>query len=127
MGTIIGTVASPQEAETVVQRLLAAGFRPSHISVLGAQGTPLSLPPEQKQAARGALRGMSLFGLLGAIVGVLLGLLALHVLGLGLGVHGHTMAGPAAALLTAVLAGLAFGGMAGFLAYSVTGEEQTAP
>jgi len=129
MSTVVGTVAGSQEAEGVVQRLLMAGVRASDISVMGAQGVPLSLPEERRRTFRAQMVGILLYATIGAVAGlVMTWLLAVNLPGLGQLINGpHSLANHGNTAATFILAGLGFGAVTGFLATAVAGEESTAP
>ncbi len=129
MSTVVGTVAGAQEAERVVQRLIVAGVRASDISVMGAQGVPLSLPTEQRRTFRAQMTGILLYAAVGAVAGLIMTwLLAVNLPGLGQLINApHSLANPGNTAVTFILAGLGFGAVTGFLATAVAGEEGTAP
>ena len=128
MSTLFATVAGPREADEVVRQLISTGLPPTEISVVGVQGVPLSLGAEEAQTRRGIVRGLLRYGLLGGIVGLLCGLLTLHIPGLGnMAVVPGAQAGPPTTMAIMFVAGLGFGAIVGFLANAVAGEESTAP
>ena len=107
MTTIVGAFETREMAARAVDALLAEGFAPDQISVLGRHGQPVSVTPENETATSVAT-GASI----GAVAGAALaGVIALAIPGVGpllaLGVWGG--------LLPAALAGGLTGGLIGFL------------
>ncbi len=107
MSTLIGAFETRQMAAHAVDALLAAGFPPDQVSVLGRHGELSDVTPENETATRVAT-GASMGAVAGA---VLMGVVALAVPGVG----PLLAVGAWGALLPAALAGGLAGGLIGFL------------
>jgi hypothetical protein len=110
---IIGIVETQVQAENVVGRLQAAGFGTKDISVLfpDAKGTTTFAHEQNTKAPEGAVAGVSVGGVIGGTLGVLAGIGALAIPGLG----PFIAAGPIMAGLSGIAAGAAVGGLTGAL------------
>ena len=82
---VIGMVETRSQAETIVQRLQAAGFVAKEISVLFPDngGTKAFAHEQHTKAPEGAAAGAGAGGILGGTLGVLAGIGALAIPGLG--------------------------------------------
>src|SRR5690348_12872210 len=110
---VIGILESRAQAETVVQSLTSAGFATHNISVLfpNASGSKDFAHEHSTKAPEGAVAGVSAGGLLGGTLGLLAGIGALAIPGLGV----FIAAGPLMATLGGVAAGATIGGLTGAL------------
>lgn len=110
---IIGIVQTQYQAEKVVQQLQENGFLPSDISVLfpDRQGTSDFAIEHNTKAPEGAAAGAGTGGLLGGALGLLAGIGALAIPGLG----PFIAAGPIIATLSGAAVGAGVGGLAGAL------------
>lgn len=110
---IVCTVDSRARAEEAIQRLTAAGFGTNDISVLmaDAAGTKDFAHEHHTKAPEGAIGGVAAGGAVGGGLGLLLGLGALAIPGLG----AFIAAGPIMAALGGAAAGAAVGGVTGAL------------
>ncbi len=101
------------QAEVVVDQLRNAGFTPNDISVLfpDKSGTKDFAHEHSTKAPEGAIGGASMGGLVGGTLGVLAGIGALAIPGLG----PFIAAGPIMAGLSGIAAGATVGGVAGAL------------
>ena len=110
---IIGLVASEAQAERIVDQLQSAGFSSSDVSVLlpDAKGTRDFAHEKNTKAPEGAVAGVGAGGALGGTLGLLAGIGALAIPGLG----PFIAAGPIMAALSGAAAGMAVGGVAGAL------------
>jgi len=106
-------VQSRTEAETIVGQLQAAGFANNDISVLfpNKDGTKDFAHEHNTKAPEGAVAGAGAGGLLGGTVGLLAGIGALAIPGLG----PFIAAGPLLAALSGAAAGATVGGVTGAL------------
>ena len=106
-------VPTLHEAETIVSSLQAAGFSNNDISVLfpDKQGTKDFAHEHNTKAPEGAVVGASAGGLIGGTIGLLAGIGALAIPGLG----PFIAAGPLLAALSGAAAGAAVGGVSGAL------------
>ncbi len=106
-------VKTQNEAEYVVSQLQAAGFQNNDISVLfpDQQGTKDFAHEHNTKAPEGAVAGVGAGGVLGGTLGLLAGIGALAIPGLG----PFIAAGPLMAALGGAAAGAAVGGVAGAL------------
>lgn len=106
-------VQSRTEAETIVGHLQAAGFSNNDISVLfpNKDGTKDFAHEHNTKAPEGAVAGAGAGGLLGGTVGLLAGIGALAIPGLG----PFIAAGPLLAALSGAAAGATLGGVTGAL------------
>jgi hypothetical protein len=111
--TVIGLVATQAEAEKVVAELQRAGFSSKDVSALFAdkQGTRDFAMEKNTKAPEGAVTGVGAGGVLGGTLGLLAGIGALAIPGLG----PFIAAGPIMAALSGAAAGAAVGGIAGAL------------
>lgn len=106
-------VQSQVEADAVVGELQRAGFANNDISALfpDQQGTRDFAHEHNTKAPEGAVAGVGAGGLLGGTLGLLAGIGALAIPGLG----PFIAAGPILATLSGVAAGATVGGVAGAL------------
>jgi hypothetical protein len=110
---VVGIVETREQAETIVNRLLASGFGTKDISALfpDNHGTKAFGYEQHTKAPEGATAGASAGGVLGGTLGVLVGIGALAIPGLG----PFIAAGPILAGLSGIAAGATVGGLAGAL------------
>jgi hypothetical protein len=110
---VIGIVDSEGEAENLLQRLRQDGFSSSEISAIfpDKRGTRDFAHEHHTKAPEGAVAGAAGGGLLGGTLGLLAGIGALAIPGLG----PFIAAGPLMAALSGAAAGAAVGGIAGAL------------
>ncbi|MDB4943353.1 MAG: hypothetical protein JWP97_2887 [Labilithrix sp.] len=110
---IIGLVERQDQAEIIVTQLQSAGFAPSDISVLfpDKSGTKDFAHEHNTKAPEGAAAGAGTGGLLGGTIGVLAGIGALAIPGLG----PFIAAGPLLAALSGAAIGAGVGGLTGAL------------
>ena len=111
---VIGIVESRSTAEQIVAELHRSGFGPNEISVVfpdNKESTGFALENSTK-APEGAIAGAGAGGILGGTFGVLVGIGALAIPGLGL----FIAAGPLLAGLSGIAAGVTVGGLVGALA-----------
>jgi hypothetical protein len=112
---VFGIYASSSHAESAVDRLLAAGFSNSDISVLlqDDRSTRDFAHEKETKAPEGATAGVTAGGIIGGTLGVLAGIGALAIPGLG----PFIAAGP----IMGGLAGLGVGGAVGGLVGALVG------
>jgi hypothetical protein len=114
---VIGTVDTRAQADSVVTQLLGAGFQNQDISVLfpDPRGEDRVVVEKVKtghtHAADGAIAGVGAGGIALGSLGLLAGIGALAIPGLG----PFIAAGPIVATLSGLIAGAAVGGVAGAL------------
>lgn len=110
---VLGLVTSHAQAESVVSALHIAGFRTSDISALFPDKSASRdfVHEQHTKAPEGALAGVGAGGALGGTLGLLVGIGALAIPGLG----PFIAAGPILAALSGIAAGAAVGGIAGSL------------
>lgn len=110
---VLGVATSHAQAETIVADLHASGFGNNHISVLfpNAKITRDFAFEQHTKAPEGALAGVGAGGMMGGTIGLLVGLGALVIPGIG----PILAAGPLVAFLTGAAAGATVGGIAGGL------------
>lgn len=110
---IVGIVDSRERAESVIANLQAAGIRPGAVSVLlpDKSGSKDFAHEHNTKAPEGAVTGAGAGGVLGGTLGLLAGIGALAIPGLG----PFIAAGPLMAALSGAAAGAAVGGVAGAL------------
>jgi len=110
---VIGIVDSREKAERTVEQLRSSGFGVEDISVLfpDKRGTQDFAHEQHTKAPEGALAGVGTGGVLGGTLGLLAGIGALAIPGLG----PLIAAGPIMAALSGVAAGAAVGGLTGAL------------
>ena len=108
---IIGIVESRAHAEAVVESLRNVGISVNDISVLfpDKRGTQDFAHEHSTKAPEGAIAGVSTGGLLGGTLGLLAGIGALAIPGLG----PFIAAGPLMAALSGAAAGATLGGLTG--------------
>ena len=101
------------QAEAIVSQLQTVGFTPNEISVLfpDKQGTKDFAHEHNTKAPEGAVAGAGTGGVLGGTIGLLAGIGALAIPGLG----PFIAAGPLLAALSGAAAGAAVGGLTGAL------------
>jgi hypothetical protein len=111
--TVIGIVESQAQAETIVDSLQAGGFSGNDISALfpDKRGTKDFAHEKNTKAPEGAVAGIAGGGVIGGTIGLLAGIGALAIPGLG----PFIAAGPLMAALSGAAAGAAVGGVAGAL------------
>lgn len=111
--TVIGIVDSQQQAELAVANLQQVGFSAGDISALfpDTRGTRDFAHEHHTKAPEGAVTGVASGGLLGGTLGLLAGIGALAIPGLG----PFIAAGPLMATLSGAAAGAAVGGVTGAL------------
>lgn len=110
---VICVARSQAQAESIVGQLQRAGFATNDISVLfpSKSGTRDFAHEFNTKAPEGAIAGVGAGGVLGGTLGVLAGIGALAIPGLG----PFIAAGPLMAALSGAAAGAAVGGVAGAL------------
>jgi hypothetical protein len=110
---VIGLVNDVTQAEAVVADLQRAGFGTNDISVLfpDKQGTRDFAHEKNTKAPEGAVAGVGAGGAIGGTLGLLAGIGALAIPGLG----PFIAAGPILAALSGAAAGAAVGGITGAL------------
>ena len=110
---VIGLVSNYQQAEQTVAALRSAGFRDEDISVLfpDKQGTRDFAHEQHTKAPEGAIGGAGVGGAVGGTIGLLAGIGALAIPGLG----PFIAAGPLLATLSGAAAGATVGGITGAL------------
>src|SRR5450432_930719 len=111
--SVIGIVETQVQAERVVDDLQASGVPSTDISVLfpDTRGTKDFAHEHNTKAPEGAVAGVSAGGVIGGTVGLLAGIGALAIPGVG----PLIAAGPLMAALSGAAAGAAIGGIAGGL------------
>jgi len=110
---VIGMVETRGQAESVVDALRQAGFDVNDMSVLfpDKRGTQDFAHEQHTKAPEGAVAGVGTGGLLGGTLGLLAGMGALAIPGIG----PLIAAGPIMAALSGAAAGAAVGGLTGAL------------
>src|SRR5688572_19635142 len=110
---IIGLVTSQAQAERIVDQLQSASFSSNDISVLfpDKQGTRDFAHEKNTKAPEGAVTGAGAGGVVGGTLGLLAGIGALAIPGVG----PFIAAGPIMAALSGAAAGAAVGGITGAL------------
>jgi hypothetical protein len=110
---VIGIVASHEQAENMVEQLRASGFSDNDISVLfpDKKGTRDFAHEHSTKAPEGAIGGAGAGGVVGGTLGLLAGIGALAIPGLG----PFIAAGPIMAALSGAAAGATVGGITGAL------------
>jgi hypothetical protein len=110
---VLGLLASSRQAETIVGDLSQGGFAHDDISVLfpDKTGTRDFAHEQNTKAPEGAIAGVGAGGAVGGTLGLLVGLGALAIPGLG----PFIAAGPILAALSGAAAGAAVGGITGAL------------
>lgn len=110
---VIGFVATQPQAETIVTQLRADGISPTDISVLmpDKRNAHEFTHDKATKAPEGAVAGTSAGGLVGGVLGLLAGIGALAIPGLG----PLIAAGPIVAALSGIGAGGVVGGVVGAL------------
>jgi hypothetical protein len=110
---VFGLYATQEQVEAAVDKLRAAGFRPTDISILLPEnlGTKDLAHEKHSKAPEGASTGAASGAVLGGVLGWLTGIGALAIPGLG----PFLAAGPIVALLAGVGAGATVGGVTGAL------------
>ena len=110
---VIGIVQTQYQAEKIVEQLQANGFLPTDISVLfpDRQGSSDFAIEHNTKAPEGAAAGAGTGGLLGGTLGLLAGIGALAIPGLG----PFIAAGPIIATLSGAAVGAGVGGLTGGL------------
>ncbi len=111
--TVMGLVGNTLTAEAVVEQLQRSGFGTNDISVLvpDKAGTRDFAHEKNTKAPEGAVAGVGAGGAIGGTLGLLAGIGALAIPGLG----PFIAAGPIMAALGGAAAGAAVGGIAGAL------------
>lgn len=110
---VIGLVESEAKAELIVAELQRTGFSNNDISALlpDKRGTRDFAHENNTKAPEGAVAGVSAGGAIGGTLGLLAGIGALAIPGVGI----FIAAGPIMAALSGAAAGAAVGGIAGAL------------
>lgn len=110
---VIGLVESEAKAELIVAELQRKGFSNNDISALlpDKRGTRDFAHENNTKAPEGAVAGVSAGGAIGGTLGLLAGIGALAIPGVGI----FIAAGPIMAALSGAAAGAAVGGIAGAL------------
>ncbi len=110
---VLGFVTTRAQAEAIVSNLQSEGFGTNDISVLfpDTQGTHDFAHEKHTKAPEGAVAGVGAGGAIGGTLGLLAGIGALAIPGLG----PFIAAGPILAALSGAAAGAAVGGVAGAL------------
>jgi hypothetical protein len=110
---VIGILASYGQAETVVETLTSEGIPARDISVLfpDTRGSHDFAHEHSTKAPEGAVAGVSAGGVIGGAIGLLAGIGALAIPGIG----PFIAAGPLMATLSGAAAGAALGGLTGAL------------
>jgi len=110
---VVGLVLNQIEAEKIVSELQRSGFTSNDISALlpDTKGTRDFAHENHTKAPEGAIAGVSAGGAIGGTLGLLAGIGALAIPGLGVLIA----AGPIVALLSGAAAGAAVGGVTGAL------------
>ncbi|HEY2734047.1 MAG TPA: DUF3341 domain-containing protein [Polyangiales bacterium] len=111
--SVMGMLDSQLQAETIVRDLQESGFLQSALSVLfpDQDGTRDFAHEHHTKAPEGAIAGVGAGGAIGGTLGVLAGIGALAIPGVG----PFIAAGPLLAALSGAAAGAAVGGIAGGL------------
>jgi hypothetical protein len=111
--TVIGIVDSQSQAESIIYSLQRSGFPLHQISALlpDKRGTSDFAHEHNTKAPEGAVAGVASGGVIGGTIGLLAGIGALAIPGLG----PFIAAGPLMATLSGAAAGAAVGGVAGAL------------
>ncbi len=111
--TVIGILSTQNQAEKIVSDLQRAGFGTNDISVLfpDKRGTRDFAHEKNTKAPEGAITGVSAGGVFGGTIGLLAGIGALAIPGVG----PFIAAGPIMAALSGAAAGAALGGITGAL------------
>ena len=111
--SVIGIVETQAQAEEIVNELQASGVPSSQISVLfpDKQGTKDFAHEHNTKAPEGAIAGVGAGGVIGGTIGLLAGIGALAIPGVG----PLIAAGPLMAALSGAAAGATVGGVAGAL------------
>jgi hypothetical protein len=111
--SVIGVVETQIQAERIVDDLQTSGVLPDEISVLfpDLRGTKAFAHEHHTKAPEGAVAGVSAGGVVGGTLGLLAGIGALAIPGVG----PLIAAGPLMAALSGAAAGAALGGVAGAL------------
>lgn len=119
---IVGVYATEEEAIAAVEDLKREGYRAEDISVISKNPEEVNYVSDETgtKAGEGAATGAATGGVLGGLGGVLLGLGALAIPGIGPVVA----AGPIMAGLTGAAAGAGVGGLAGALIGMGVPEEE---
>src|ERR1700754_4981073 len=109
--TVIGIVETREQAEQAVDALLVGGFDKGDISALlpDKSGTKDFAHENNTKAPEGAVAGVGAGGVIGGTIGLLAGIGALAIPGVG----PLIAAGPLMAALSGAAAGAAVGGVAG--------------
>lgn len=107
------TVGKTAQAETILNKLLDAGFSNSNISVLfpDREDTKHFVQEKHTKAPEGAATGASTGGVIGGIIGWMVGIGSLAIPGVG----PFIAAGPILAALSGTAIGAALGGLTGTL------------
>ena len=110
---VLGLLSNTHQAEVIVEELRGAGFLAEDISVLfpDKSGTRDFAHEQHTKAPEGAIAGVGAGGAVGGTLGLLAGIGALAIPGLG----PFIAAGPILAALSGAAAGAAVGGITGAL------------
>ena len=111
--SVIGMVETQMQAERIVSEVQSGGVSPTQISVLfpDKQGTKDFAHEHNTKAPEGAIAGVGAGGVIGGTIGLLAGIGALAIPGVG----PLIAAGPLMAALSGAAAGATVGGVAGAL------------
>jgi hypothetical protein len=112
IGSASALVSTPTQAEEVIDRLKQAGFAATDISFIYSdnEGSSSLFHVNSTKAPEGTLAGGGSVGLVGGLAGLLAGMGALAIPGLG----PFIAAGPIMSALSGVAVGAAVGGLGGF-------------
>ena len=118
----VGYYDTEQEAVAAIEELKQQGYRSEDISIVSKRQSDVDMISNETgaEAVEGAVTGVAAGGALGGIGGVLLGLGALAIPGIGPVIA----AGPIATGLVGLAAGASVGGLAGaFVGMGLSAEE----
>jgi hypothetical protein len=119
MSTILGAFETRDGATRAVDSLIAEGFEPDDISVLGPRGELATVTPEN-ETARNVATGAGIGAAIGGLGSILIGAAALAIPGVGPIIAIGALAAP----LTAAIGGGLIGGLIGFLTSRGVPEEE---
>ncbi|MEW5791687.1 hypothetical protein RG903_01780 [Thermithiobacillus tepidarius DSM 3134] len=118
--TVVALFDSRTEAENAIQALMREGFRPDDVSVVmyGADGETREYGPELSDGDKAGMAGLG--AAFGSLIGILAGVTALAIPGLG----PIVAMGPLAAVLTGAGVGAVAGGLIGALTAGGVAEDE---